>query len=132
LEGTAVKRLSLIALAGVSLSASAMAAPAPVTVTGYGPDPLAVTAIQQGDLARAEALLTDRRLDAGDPVRLINLGDVYWLAGRQSDAINAWQLALASRDHYDVQTVGGRVLSTYDIAREALAMHGQPLRTASR
>ena len=127
-----MKSLSLIALGGLCLSASAMAAQAPVTITGHGADPLAVNAIQQGDLARAEALLTDRRLDAGDPVRLINLGDVYWLSGRQSDAIHAWQRALASRDHYDVQTVGGRTLSTYDIAREALAMHGQPVQTASR
>lgn len=127
-----MKALSLTALGGLFLSASAMAAQPPVTVTGHGADPLAVAAIQQGDLARAEALLTDRRLDAGDPVRLINLGDVYWLAGRQSDAIGAWRQALASRDQYDVQTVGGRVLSTYDIAREALAAHGSPLRTASR
>src|SRR4051794_32459636 len=101
-----------------------MAAQSPVTVTGYGSDPLAVAAIQQGDLARAEALLTDRRLDADDPVRLINLGDVYWLSGRQGDAVAAWQRALASRTHYDVQTVGGRLLSTDQIAREALALHG--------
>ena len=127
-----MKALSLTALGGLCLSASAMAAQSPVTVTGHGADPLAVAAIQQGDLTRAEALLTDRRLDASDPVRLINLGDVYWLAGRQSDAIGAWRRALASRDQYDVQTVGGRFLSTYDIAREALAAHGSPLRTASR
>jgi len=127
-----MKALSLISLGGFCVSASAMAAQPPVTVTGYGSDPLGVTAIQQGDLARAEAALNARRLDAGDPVRLINLGDVYWLAGRQSDAIAAWRRALASRDQYDVQTVGGRMLSTYDIAREALTMHGSPLRTASR
>ena len=119
-----MKTLSLIALGGLCLSASAMAAQAPVTITGYGADPLAVAAIQQGDLARAEALLTDRRLDAGDPVRLINLGDVYWLSGRQSEAVQAWRRALASRDQYDVQTAGGRMLSTYDIAREALSLHG--------
>ena len=127
-----MKSLSLLALGGLCLSASAMAAQSPVTVTAQVPDPLAVHAIQQGDLARAEALLTDRRLDAGDPMRLINLGDVYWLAGRQGDAIKAWQSALASRDQYDVETAGGRMLSTYDIAREALALHGQMLRTASR
>jgi hypothetical protein len=109
-----------------------MAAQSPVTVTGYGADPLAVAAIQQGDLARAEALLTDRRLDADDPVRLINLGDVYWLSGRQGDAVAAWRRALASRTQYDVQTVGGRLLSTDQIAREALALHGTPVQTASR
>jgi hypothetical protein len=127
-----MRPLSLIALGGLFVSASAMAAQAPVTVTGHGADPLGVAAIQQGDLARAETLLTDRRLDAGDPGRLINLGDVYWLAGRQSDEIGAWRRALASRDQYDVETVAGRLLSTYDIAREALALHGSPLRTASR
>jgi hypothetical protein len=127
-----MKYLSLVALAGLCVSASAMAAQAPVTITGHGADPLAVAAIQQGDLARAEILLTNGRLDAGDPVRLINLGDVYWLSGRQNEAVAAWRLALASRDQYDVETVGGRRLSTYDIAREALAAHGAPLRTASR
>ena len=127
-----MKLHSLIALGGLCLSASAMAAQPPVTVTGYRADPVAAVAIQQGDLARAEATLTARRLDDGDPVRLINLGDVYWLSGRQSDAIAAWHRALASRDQYDVQTAGGRMLSTYDIAREALALHGSPLRTASR
>ena len=126
-----MKALSLIALGGFCVSASAMAAQPPVTVTGYGSDPLAVAAIQQGDLARAEALLTDRRLDADDPVRLINLGDVYWLSGRQSEAVQAWRRALASRDQYDVQTAGGRLLSTYDIAREALAAHGRPVQSAS-
>ena len=70
----------------------------PATITVYAPDPLAAAAIQQGDLARAEALLNDRRLDADDPVRLINLGDVYWLSGRQDEAVAAWRRALASRD----------------------------------
>ena len=125
-----MKTLSLVALGGLCLSAPAMAAQAPVTI--YAPDPLGVSAIQQGDLARAEALLNNPRLDADDPVRLINLGDVYWLSGRQSEAVTAWRRALASRDQYDVQTAGGRLLSTYDIAREALAAHGGPMRTASR
>jgi hypothetical protein len=124
-----MKVLSLIALGGLCLSASAVAAPGTVTV--YAPDPLAVSAIQQGDLARAEAILSSGRLDADDPVRLINLGDVYWLSGRQSQAVSAWRRALASRDQYDVETAGGRVLSTYDIAREALAAHGRQMQSAS-
>lgn len=126
-----MKTLSLIALGGLCLSASAMAAQPTTTFTVHAPDPLAVSAIQQGDLARAEAILTSGRLDAGDPLRLINLGDVYWLSGRQSEAVQAWRRALASRDQYDVQTAGGRQLSTYDIAREALALHGRPLQSAS-
>jgi hypothetical protein len=126
-----MKRLPLIVLGALCLCAPAMAAPGPGSLTVYAPDPLAVAAIQQGDLARAEALLNDRRLDAADPVRLINLGDVYWLSGRQNEAVAAWRRALASRDQYDVETVGGRTLSTYDIAREALALHGSPVLTAS-
>jgi hypothetical protein len=126
-----MKKLWLTALGGLCLSASAMAAPEPATITVRASDPLAVAAIQQGDLARAEAILTDSRLDADDPLRLINLGDVYWLSGRQPEAVAAWQRALASRDQYDVETVGGRVLPTYEIAREALALHGRPVLTAS-
>jgi hypothetical protein len=125
-----MKTLSLIALGGLCLSGSAMAA-TPTTVTIYAPDPIATSANQQGDLTRAEAILAVSRLDANDPVRLINLGDVYWLSGRQSEALLAWRRAMASRDHYDVETVGGRVLSTYDIAREALAAHGRPMQSAS-
>ena len=129
-----MKSLWLTALGGLCLagSASAMAAPEPAAITVRAGDPLAAAAIQRGDLARAEAILNDPRLDAGDPLRLINLGDVYWLSGRQSDAVAAWRRALASRNQYDVETVGGRLLSTDQIAREALALHGTPLQTASR
>jgi len=126
-----MKSLSLIALGGLCLSAAALAAPDSATITVRASDPLAVAAIQRGDLARAEAILTDKRLDADDPLRLINLGDVYWLSGRQHEALAAWRSALASRNQYDVETVGGRVLPTYEIAREALALHGRPLLSAS-
>ena len=125
-----MKALSLIALCALGLSGSAFAAE-PGTTNVYAPDPLAVAAIQQGDLARAEAILTSNRYEANDPVRLINLGDVYWLSGRQSDAIAAWRRALASREQYDVQTVGGRLRSTDELAREALARHGGRVMTAS-
>lgn len=126
-----MKCLKLIALGGLCLSASAMAAQPTTTYTVHAPDPLAVSAIQQGDLARAEAILTSGRLDASDPVRLINLGDVYWLSGRQNEAVAAWRRALSSRDQYDVQTAGGRLRSTDEIAREALAAHGRPMQSAS-
>ena len=123
-------KLSLAAFGGLCLAAPAIAAQ-PATITIHGADPVAVAAIQQGDLARAEAILNDGRLDASDPVRLINLGDVYWLGGRQREAVAAWQRALASPNQYDVETAGGRFLPTYVIAREALALHGQPVQTAS-
>lgn len=123
---------SLFALAALSVSAAAMAAPAPTVETGYSPGMLAVAAIERGDYARAEALLTDRRMSADDPARLINLGEVYWRTGRPGEALSAWRRALASPNHFVVETMGGRDISTADLAREALAAHELPLRSAAR
>lgn len=127
-----MKNLSLIALAALSFSGSAMAAQDPATITVQAPDPFAAVAIRNGDLARAEALLNDRHLDSSDPVRLLNLGAVYWLSGRHDAAVTAWRQALASRVQYDVQTAGGRMRSTDELAREALATAARPMMTASR
>lgn len=127
-----MKTLSLLALAGLSLSASAMAARVPTVETGYSPGTLAVAAIERGDWARAERLLTDRRLSAGDPARLVNLGQVYWATGRHGEALSAWRRALASDRHFEVETMGGRTVSTEQLARDALAAHDTALRSAAR
>jgi hypothetical protein len=127
-----MKRLSLIALGALTFSASAMAAQDPAAITVQGSDPFGAIAIQRGDLARAEALLTSRRLERGDPVRLLNLGAVYWMSGRHDAAIASWRRALASPVQYDVQTAGGRMRSTDELAREALATAERPMVTASR
>jgi hypothetical protein len=100
--------------------------------TGYAPGTLAVAAIQRGDWTRAEALLTDRRLNADDPARLINLGEVYWQTGRQGEALSAWRRALASPNQFDVETVDDRTVSTEQLAREALAAHASAQRSAAR
>jgi hypothetical protein len=126
-----MKSLSLIALAALCFSGSAMAQD-PTTITVQGSDPFAAAAIKRGDLAGAEAILTDRRLERGDPVRLLNLGAVYWLSGRHEAAVTAWRQALASRVQYDVQTAGGRMRSTDELALEALAAARRPVVTASR
>lgn len=127
-----MKSLTLLALAGLSISASALAAPAPTIETGYAPGTLAVAAIERGDWARAEALLTDRRLNADDPARLVNLAQVYWATGRQGEALGAWRRALASPSQFEVETLDGRTVSTADIARAALARHDNALRSAAR
>ena len=45
---------------------------------------IALAAIERGDWATAERLLTDdRRIAADDPARLVNLGRVYMATGRQ-------------------------------------------------
>ena len=127
-----MKRLSLIALGALCFSTSAVAAQGSAAITVQASDPFAAAAIQQGDLARAEALLTDRHLDSGDPVRLLNLGAVYWMSGRHDAAVAAWRRVLASRVQYDVQTAGGRMRSTDELALEALAGAQRPMMTASR
>ena len=126
-----MKCLSLIALGALCMSGTAMAQPSD-TITVRAADPCAAAAIQSGDFARAEALLNDRHFDRNDPVRLINLGAVYWMSGRRDAAVASWRQALASPVHYDVETAGGRVRSTGELAREALAAAARPTVTAAR
>lgn len=127
-----MKKLSLLALGALCLS-SAATAQSSDTITVRASDPFAASAIQSGNLSRAEAVLTDRHLDRSDPVRLINLGAVYWLSGRHEAAVSAWRQALSSPVQYDVQTAGGRLRSTDELAREALAAAtARPVMTASR
>ena len=95
-------------------------------------DPFGAAAIRSGNLGRAEALLNSRHFESNDPVRLINIGAVYWLSGRHDAAVTAWREALASPVQYDVQTAGGRLRSTDELAREALANARRPVMTASR
>jgi Tfp pilus assembly protein PilF len=117
-----VKSLVTLALAALSLSACA-ANRAPLAETGYAPGALAVAAIERGDWTRAEALLTDaRRGAADDPARLINLGKVYWETGRPDQARAVWRQAMASNP-VEVDTMGGRTVSTLQLAREALDAH---------
>ncbi len=127
-----MRKVPLIALGTLCFSTSAIAAQSPATITVQAPDPFAAVAIRQGDLARAEALLNDRHLDSSDPVRLLNLGAVYWLSGRHDAAVSTWRRVLASRVQYDVQTAGGRMRSTDELAQEALAAAARPVMTASR
>jgi tetratricopeptide (TPR) repeat protein len=128
-----MKALALLAFSAAALSACAANQRAPMAETGYAPGALAIAAIERGDWARAEQLLTDPgRGDADDPARLINLGEVYWRTGREAEAIAVWRRALASDRHVDVDTLGGRTVSTYQLAREALAAHDAGLRTAAR
>ena len=119
------KTVALALLSAVSLSACATNRAAPLAETGaYQPGALAVAAIDRQDWARAETLLTDtQRGDAADPARLINLGKVYWETGRQDQARALWRRA-ASMSPVEIETTGGRSVSTAVLAREALAAYG--------
>lgn len=125
-------RHALLALATLAVSACA-AAPGPIVEAGYPTGSLAVAAIERGDWAAAERLLTrDSPLSADDPARLINLGRVYMETGRSEQAIAVWQRALAASNHSEVETLGGRSARTDEIARDALAHYWRFAQTAAR
>ena len=68
------------------------------------------------------ALLTDAsRGDADDPARLINLGEVYWETGRRGEALRRLAARSGLAGPVEVETLGGRTVSTAQLAREALA-----------
>ena len=119
-----MKTIIAVALAAFSLSACAATRNAPLAEAGYQPGALAVAAIDRGDWSRAEQLLTDtHRGSADDPARLINLGKVYWETGRQDQARMLWRRAAAMQP-IEVETVGGRTVTTVTLAQEALAAYG--------
>jgi Tfp pilus assembly protein PilF len=114
------------------LSACATAEPSFVE-QGYERGALGVAALHRGDYAKAETLLEEKRgLKDNDPARLINLGTVYMQTGRSADAVQMWRQALAAQEHYLVETEDGRVASTDQLAREALARHQSRVVTAAR
>jgi len=106
-----------------ALAATATMASAQAVESGYPRGSLAVAAIEQGDWARAEALLNAAQTSKEDPAWLINLGQVYLNTGRQAEALTAWRTALASNRHVEVETLGGRLISTRELARQALARY---------
>lgn len=123
----------MLAFAAVSLSACASTQSAGLIENGYNPGALAVAAIDRGDWRRAEELLMRMNgVGEDDPARLINLGKVYMETGRPGMALSAWRQALASDRHLMVETIGGQWVSTEDLARKALARHGDSLRSAAR
>ena len=114
------------------LSGCATAGPAYVE-QGYQVGALGVAALNRGDFDKAEALLNEKRgVRASDPARLINLGTVYMETGRTADALAMWRQALAADGHHMVETADGRVASTEQLAREALARHESRIVTATR
>jgi hypothetical protein len=128
---------ALAALAAITLSAALSACagsqPGMLVEQGYQRGALGVAAIDRGDWAAAETQLGERRgLNSNDPARLINLGKVYAETGRVNDAVAVWRLALESRRQFDVVTAEGRIVSTDQLAREALARYQPALRTAAR
>lgn len=126
-----MKHIVLLVAGTAALSACASNR-ASLVEAGYPTGSLAVAAIERGDWATAERLLTEHpAVGRDDPARLINLGRVYIETGRPAQAMTAWRAALASRPA-EVETLGGRTARTDELAREALAHYGATLQTATR
>jgi len=127
-----MKKLAISALGTIALSACA-ATPGPMVESGYPVGSLAFAAIERGDWATAERLLTlDRRVAQDDPARLVNLGRVYMATGRTAEALTVWRQALASPHPVEVETLGGRTATTDQLARQALDHYRRTLQTAAR
>ena len=106
-----------------AFAATATMASAQAVESGYPRGSLAVAAIEQGDWARAERLLNAAQANKEDPAWLLNLGQVYLQTGRTAEALNAWRTALNSSRHVEVETLSGRLVSTRELARQALARY---------
>jgi tetratricopeptide (TPR) repeat protein len=88
---------------------------------GYPKGALGLAAIQDGDLAKAEAQLNSMNgVEASDPARLINLGQVYARTGRYQEAVRAYKAAMNSEESFDVLLIDGRTMSSRQAARLAL------------
>ena len=120
------KSACVVVALGASLAGCAANRQAGLVEQGYERGALGVAAIGREDWAVAERSLTKASgTDASDPARLINLGWVYMETGRRADALSAWRRALAAERPFDVETIGGEVISTAALARRALARHGE-------
>lgn len=128
-----MRKSALAALTAIALSACAGKQPGLMVEQGYQRGSLGLAAIDRGDWAAAETQLSELRgVRSDDPARLINLGKVYAETGRVEDAVTVWRLALASERQFEVVTAQGRVVSTAQLAREAIARYQPALRTAAR
>lgn len=111
----------LVLAAGISTAALANPA-TPRGEVGYATGALGYDALVAGDLNRAETQLDAMNgVSANDPARLINLANVYMRTGRTTEARNLLIAVRDSRTSFDVELANGRVASTRDVARQAMA-----------
>ncbi len=125
-------RVAAVLIIASGLSACATTDRVAMVEDGYERGSLGVAAIARGDWQTAEASIEDGRTDAADPARLINLGKVYMETGRPGMALSTWRLAMASPNHFMVQTADGQWVSTRTVAERALAKHEGAVRSATR
>ena len=88
---------------------------------GYAKGALGYDALVAGqnDVA-LQQLEAAEKVDASDPARLINLGQVYARMGRTGDAARMFMAALQSDRHFDLVLASGEVVDSRDAAGLAL------------
>ncbi|MEH6792245.1 tetratricopeptide repeat protein [Parasphingorhabdus sp.] len=88
---------------------------------GYAKGALGYDALVAGEneLALQQLEATDK-VDANDPARLINLGQVYARMGRNGDAARMFMAAMKSDRNFDLVLADGSVVSSRDAADQAL------------
>lgn len=109
-------------LAGAALLAfiPGVAMAGQATEVGYQPGALGVSAILEGDYAKAAARLSSMEgTTAGDPARLINLGHAYKGLGRYQDAERAYRAAIKAMP-VELMTADGNVVLSRTVARQGL------------
>lgn len=112
---------SLFAMAALSAPAFATAQTASTpTEIGYGSGSLGVAALVNGQYDMAAARLNSLEgTTAGDPARLINLGNAYAGMGRLKDADTAYRAAIKAMP-VDLQMADGSISSSRTVAKMAL------------
>lgn len=88
---------------------------------GYAKGALGYDALVAGQNELAlQQLEAAEKVDANDPARLINLGQVYARMGRTGDAARMFTAAMQSNRSFDLVLANGSVINSRDAAAQAL------------
>ncbi|WP_373490846.1 hypothetical protein [Parasphingorhabdus sp.] len=88
---------------------------------GYAKGALGYDALVAGENEIAlQQLEAAAKVDANDPARLINLGQVYARMGRTGDAARMFMTAMQSDRNFDLVLANGDVVNSRDAADQAL------------
>ena len=119
------------ALIAGTIGTAAIAEPNMAGEISYPKGSIGYEALMQGDNERAIAqILANEQVSRHDPAKLLNLGRAYARTGRTEQASQLFEAALKSRESVDLVLADGRVMSSKEAAR--LAMANLQMRVAAR
>ncbi|MDQ0251409.1 Flp pilus assembly protein TadD [Sphingomonas kyeonggiensis] len=109
-------RIALIVLAAAPFALAAL----PAQAQGQNGDPVASTAIQNGQFSQAERQLTAQlRQNPGAPELLLNLAAIYAETGRAAEARDLYRQVLSQRN-FEMDLPGDRQSTSYAVANRGL------------